>query len=59
MTNLRKRDIIEEAARVMGDERERIEEFLPCKIILHLPPAEGGDRVVMEIQAKFKPNKTT
>ena len=36
------RDIIEEAKRELDRHRRQIMELAPCKIVLHLPPPEGG-----------------
>lgn len=49
------RDIVEEAVAALRYQREQIETLLPFKLLIHLPPPEGNDPVVLEIAgAKLK-----
>jgi len=46
--------IIEQAVAELRRHGARIEEMLPAKITLHLPPKGSKDRVVLEIYTKLK-----
>ena len=47
--------IIEAAIGELRRNRNRIAEFLPCRVIIHFPPEGSRDMPCLEIQAKMPP----
>ncbi len=52
-----RRNVVEEAVAALRRQADLINDHLPCQVTIHLPPADGRDGVVLEVNIKVRESR--